>query len=138
MRSLVSNIETRWITKTDKKISVKETLKKLKSENLLTKKTTPIQGLVPLAQLYVSINKKLLNKGYKSVNKGQTVLLTKKDRSGLSYKYKATLLRTRWKGIHTSVLTERRGFSYSDNVNEQLSLLSPSLLSIEKLVPTQQ
>jgi hypothetical protein len=137
MRSLVSKIETRWINKNMEMLSVKKTLHDLKNRIVTSKKTSPVQNVLPLAQLSVDTDRKYVYKKLNISGKGPSILLTKKDRAGLSYKYKALFLGVRWKGIHTTVSLERRGFSYSDNVKERLAVLSPSLLNVEKLTNAQ-
>jgi hypothetical protein len=134
MRSLVSKIETRWTNKNLEMLSVKKTMDYMRSRTASTyKKTSPAQNLQFISQLYINQNRKTDFK-----NREYPILLTKKDRAGLSYKYKGLFLGIRWRGVHTSVSLERRGFSYSDNVKEKLSLLSPSFLNLEKLNSAQE
>ena len=137
MRSLVSKIETRWINKKQELFSIKKVLLGLKSSMVLNKKDSPVQNILPLAQLSASTDRGFVYKKTITRRKGPGVLLTKRDRAGLSYKYKAFFLGVRWRGIHTTISLERRGFSYSDTVKERIAVLSPSLLNLEKLINLQ-
>lgn len=117
--------------------SIKKSLLDLKTIGNSNRKQLPIQNILPLAQLSASTSKKFIYKRASTKSRGPAILLTKKDRAGLSYKYKASFLGVRWRGVHTTVSLERRGFSYSDNVKERIAVLSPSMLNLEKLTSVQ-